>query len=532
MESHNEDNGEETPNQEGPIDTPPHCSLSDDVKTNAPLPLIMRRIPRLLRFDDGPPEATGLSLDAFARGTILMSSLFMGPALLTLANKAAQEKCNDCGDDARIYGMKPSSLLSNIGMCDVVIPCSLHFVMPLLTTLLAAIVTGVLSAVILPLFGAIVDHTPHRRQVGIWSAAFLAMLKGAEAVISAQTWFFVAILQTISGALYFVHTSATWAYTSELTDNHKQQTKYNTYFFVILYVSTLIFLGEVLILAFSMHTDDVGTARISQVITSLTSSVFFGFAWRYLFRDRPVLSCLPEGSTLVGTGFQRIRASSIMIHQEMPALKMLMCAIMSSESATAALITIATTYMSHFLEMNANEIGVVFLAVLTMGAPGSKLGEYIALRYNPLISAKACVIFFIVSTTLASFLLTGPKDKKLTAVFGTAWGLALGWLHPMHSTLFITITPTGQETELMSMYLFCGQVLSWLPPLLFTILNEAGVSMSVGLASLNLFFLVGLICLHFMGDYQAAREQARTRGDLVPTDESVSGGQVSLPPML
>ena len=388
-----------------------------------------------------------------------------------------------------------------------------------------------LAAVILPLFGAIVDHTPYRRKVGIWSAVLLAVIKGVEAVVSARTWFFVAILQTISGALYFVHTSATWAYTSELTDNHKQQTKFNAYFFVVLYVSTLLFLAEVLAFAFTFHADDVGTARISQVITCITSSAFFGFSWRYLFRERPALSRLPHGSTLLGTGFQMIRASSIMIHQELPGLKWLMCAIMSSESATAALITIATTYMSHFLEMNANEIGFVFLAVLIMGAPGSKLGEVIGLRYDPLISAKACTIFFIVSTTLASVVLTGPGEKHLTAVFGILWGLGLGWLHPMHSTLFITITPTGQETELMSMYLFCGQVLSWLPPLLFTILNEAGVQMSVGLASLNLFFLAGLICLSLMGDYNVAREQAQERGDSAASNESVNG-DICLPPML
>lgn len=98
-------------------ETPCHDAVSDGAKVDAPLPLVMRRIPRCLRFDNGPLEATGLSFDAYARGAVLMSSLFMGPALLTLANDAAQEKCNDCGvDDARIYGMKPSSLLSNIGM--------------------------------------------------------------------------------------------------------------------------------------------------------------------------------------------------------------------------------------------------------------------------------------------------------------------------------------------------------------------------------------------------------------------------------
>jgi MFS-type transporter involved in bile tolerance (Atg22 family) len=226
-----------------------------------------------------------------------------------------------------------------------------------------------------------------------------------------------------------------------------------------------------------------------------------------------------------------------MIRQDLTSLKWLMLAITSSESATAALITIATTYMSHSLQMSANEIGIVFLSVLIMGAPGSKLGEVVALRLDALVSAKACTIFFILSTSLASVLLTSPRDKHLTPIFGICWGLALGWLHPMHSTLFITITPAGQETELMSLYLFCGQVLSWLPPLLFTILNEMGVSMSIGLASLNVFFAIGLACLHNMGSYNVARDQALLRRDLVPSDEhtdgsDTNGGEESLPPIL
>jgi hypothetical protein len=85
-----------------------------------------------------PPEGTGLSLDAYAWGVVIMSSLLMGraQALLTLANNADTSKsCDSCGEDTRIYGMKPSSLLSNIKE---------------------------MTAMILPLFGAIVDHTPYR----------------------------------------------------------------------------------------------------------------------------------------------------------------------------------------------------------------------------------------------------------------------------------------------------------------------------------------------------------------------------------
>ena len=117
MDGPKEEDGQQGLDDEEAVDEYQDGSLSNDIKADAPLPLVMRRIPRFFRFDNASPEATGLTLDAYARGTVLMSSLFMGPALLTLANDAAQEKCNNCGDDARIYGMKPSSLLSNIGMC-------------------------------------------------------------------------------------------------------------------------------------------------------------------------------------------------------------------------------------------------------------------------------------------------------------------------------------------------------------------------------------------------------------------------------
>jgi MFS-type transporter involved in bile tolerance (Atg22 family) len=159
-----------------------------------------------------------------------------------------------------------------------------------------------------------------------------------------------------------------------------------------------------------------------------------------------------------------------------------------------------------------------------MGAPGRRIGQVVALRLDALISAKACTIFFIVLKSLASVLLTDPSDKHLTPTFGICWGFTLGWLYPMHLTFFFTtVTPTGQETELMSVYLFCGQVLSWLLPLLFTILNEAGVSMSIGLASLNVFFAIRLVGLHNTWSYNVAREQARSRRDLEESNEDTDG---------
>ena len=79
----------------------------------------------------------------------------------------------------------------------------------------------------------------------------------------------------------------------------------------------------------------------------------------------------------------------------------------------------------------------------------------------------------------------------------------------MHTTIFVTIRPSGQDAEMMGLYLFCASAFSWLPPLAFTIINEQKIHMSWGLASLNVFFILGLVCLYGMGSYEHAMHSVR-----------------------
>lgn len=480
---------EEQLKQEGDNSTRPHhgdlhhkVTLCSDAAEHPALLFV----PRFFRYENGPLEAVGLNIDFYTRATILMSSMFLGPALLQLASKAAG--CdNEQHCDNRIHGMKPSSLLSNI-----------------------AIFSNVFVAILMPLVGALVDHTPYRRQVGIYSALALTIVKGIETTISSETWFAIACLQVVAYIFYNVHIISTYAYGSELSNIHTVQAMYNTHFFVVLYTSTLIFLIMVLSLAFALNTDDVATARIALFLTSMTCAVLFPFAWVNFFPDRPSKSNIPQGHTLLSSGFRKLLQTGHRVCNELPALRFLMLSIMFSEAATGTLITISTTYMTQYLAMDATELGVVFFLVLLMGAPGSKLAELIAKKVNPLYAAKSMVLLFIVVTFLAVLVLTGPERKQYAAIFGVFWGLGLGGLHPMHSTLFMTISPSGQETEMMGTYIFAGQVLAWLPPLLFTILNESGIVMTVGLGSLDVFFIVGFIFLCLIGDYQEASEYTRT----------------------
>jgi len=106
-------------------------------------------------------DGTALAVDIFARATVMMNAILLGPALLKLAAEYCQEQKNrgsnngaggivDDDDDknCRVYGLfRPSSLLTNI-----------------------ASVSGICVCFVLPVFGAVVDRTPYRRQVGAYTA--------------------------------------------------------------------------------------------------------------------------------------------------------------------------------------------------------------------------------------------------------------------------------------------------------------------------------------------------------------------------
>jgi MFS-type transporter involved in bile tolerance (Atg22 family) len=451
-----------------------------------------------------PIEAIGLTYNSIARGDVSMSTLFLGPALLKLAKEAAALNNNDDDDDdsnddeGRIYGIKPTSLLTNIG-----------------------VFSGLLSCMLTPLFGAVVDYTPHRKLVGQVSSITLSFVKGIEILINEHTWFFISILQVLNFVLYNAYLVATYAYTAELSGVPDEQTRYNSQFQTIYYTSMLLFLVVVTAASSTLGVGGVGTARISQTIAFVMGLGIFTLSWKYYFHPRPALRDIPppssQGSTttsLIAFGFTTLSStfSRIWRSDEWYALRYFLLSVSLSEAATSALSTISTTYMIQVLKMDASQIGIVFLCVFLAGIPGSELGGMIGIAINPLRSACLCLAIFSLNTLVAAIVLNGPEDRIAMYGFAAVWGVCLAWLHPTHASLCCTIIPKGQDYTDKSDGNFALEIVAflilrsfssvlyftvtfpahghllvfwivpaWFPPLLFTFLNEVGASMMIGL---------------------------------------------------
>mmetsp|Transcript_3029 Transcript_3029/g.7880 ORF Transcript_3029/g.7880 Transcript_3029/m.7880 type:complete len:626 (-) Transcript_3029:156-2033(-) len=462
------------------------------------------RLRCLLRFYRGNPEALGWALDAVPRGSALMgAAVFVSTALLNLAKEAAG--C-ETGPDAeecegKVYGMRPTSLLTNISL-----------------------VVGVVCAALMPLVGSVVDHTKYRRAVGRISGAAVSLLVLVQVFISLETWFAIAISQVFLAFSYSVHLCVALAYLPELTEDKNELMRWNASFTVAQYLSSVFFLVVIVgaVSALGYSDDSVMSARISQGVVFLLCSVFFGYAWAKLFKAREASQQIPEGSTLVSAGFRKIYRTSRIIWSQHRAIKWCLLAVSLGEAAVAAFVTIGITFMTDQLQFTSVENGITILILLVTSILGTQIATLVSNRWNPIRSLQLCLAIWIANTTIAAVVLKGPGQQVATYCFAVVWGTATGWMYPTERSLYCAIIPKGQDGELMGMYLCSCQILSWLPPLVFTAMNESGVSMRIGVASLDIFFALSFGVLFFVGSYDEAVEHGR---NFVAESSQLGGSQ-------
>lgn len=127
-----------------------------------------------------------------------MSNIFLSTAIVYLAEDQAGcldedgETIEDC--EGEVYGFKPASFVANI-----------------------AVVAGVLSALFMPLIGAMVDCTDHRRTVGVVSVVLIMLIQVAQIGTVADTWFIMTCFQAVAGFLYQVQILAIYAYLPDMS---------------------------------------------------------------------------------------------------------------------------------------------------------------------------------------------------------------------------------------------------------------------------------------------------------------------------
>jgi len=89
--------------------------------------------------------------------------------------------------------------------------------------------------------------------------------------------------------------------------------------------------------------------------------------------------------------------------------------------------------------------------------------------------------------------------------------------------------PPGQDTELTGFFIYCSEILLWLPPLLFTVTIENSFEEKYGLIIVASFFLVGGFVVSFASSWDEIVEEGRTGVLLIEAPPPINNQEEEAP---
>lgn len=360
---------------------------------------------------DGNGEALAWALDSMGRAiTFIGSAAFLGTALLRLAKEAAgcetdidplTGKVPDC--DERIYGLRPSSLLTTY-----------------------TIAVGLLSALLMPIVGAIIDTTNKRLQVGKWSTVVFCLLMVPQIAIGPRFWFPVAILQLVIAIIGWSQTLVTYAYLPELTDDEQQLNHFSQMFTTWSFLSMVLFLGFVVAVSGVMGWGDIATARFGQCVAIVLASVLLYVAWYRLLQPRPAQRSRDPNVPLWKDGFCQVYKTTHYIFHNWKAVKWFYISVALVDAGVNSLATVAITFSTDILAFSTRENGIAILCMLCGSIPGGILSSHVTAKSSPIWSCLFAVALLLANTIAFGVILEGPGQQRETYLLAAVWGLGTG----------------------------------------------------------------------------------------------------------
>lgn len=443
-------------------------------------------------------ETLNLYLIAVGRSTIFISFIFLSIGVLDLATDQARkgsDKCSQEDDDcnARVYGMRPSTLLS-----------------------IMATIGGLATVVFMPYAGAVVEFSPKRREFAIAVVTVLVLVNAAQAFLFSATWFALFLLQAVvaTAGLYAL-SMIFWSYITEQVDVADEDGLKNLYGVVSSArfwdtTGMLSFMIVVVIVQVAVGLGGVDTARLSQVLCSLGGAAGCGRV--ALLGSRKPVHSKPDGTSLWMAGLKQVVRTCGCVRREYPELFKFLVATAFIDSATSSFATLAVTYLTFELEMGAAAVSGYILLILLFMAPAVFIQRAVTHRVGARVSLLITLAMTVVTTVLFVAVLAGPKDSTLAWVFTVPFGIFVGWIYPAESTLFAEVIPGGEELQYWGLNLFASAILTWFPPLVFTVLDEATGSLRIAMTAIILVTVIGFGVLLAVDEEKARDDVCGTLG--------------------
>jgi UMF1 family MFS transporter len=394
-------------------------------------------------------------------------TVFLGPYLSTIAEHAADARgfVHPLGLDVRAKAVFP----------------------------FAVTVAVICQVVLLPVTGALIDHTGRKRgALGVFAYAGAVATTGLFFATDGR-YLFAAALFVLATVAFGCADIAYNAFLPDIADaDERDAVSSRGWGFGYLGGGVLLALNLVLYL---MH-DSFGLSEGMAVRISLASAGLWWAAFTVIplrrLRDRrraragqSALRAVRAGFTQLGTTFKDLR--------NRPVTLMFLLAFLVYNDGVQTVITLSATYATEELDLGQSVVIGAVLLVQFVAFGGALLLGRLAERYGTRRVVLASLLAWTVVVLVSYTLQRGSTAQFIALAAGI--GVVLGGTQALSRSLFSHLVPRERTAEYFGFYEISDKGTSWLGPLVFALALQLTDSYRSAIVSLVAFFVAGFVLL-------------------------------------
>jgi UMF1 family MFS transporter len=423
--------------------------------------------------------------------TTVLSVLF-APFMITVAGRAA-----GCGSSADDTCARTVDVLG------------LHLAAGSLPFYLTSFAT-ISSAFVLPVVGALVDRSSHKRRhmAGFaWSGSFFTALLFFMHGDQWQLAAFAIVMSSILGGCSLVSYYAILVDIS--TEDERDRVSSRGWAWGYLGGGLLLALDLVMVLAHgALGLDKELAVRLSLLSAALWWAGFTLIPYLRL-RDHPAQDVLPESGGLLSRSFGQL-FTTLREMRRFPMTLTFLIAFLFYNDGIQTVVNVASTYGSKQLGFGDTVLIATILLIQFVAFGGALFFGRLAERYG----AYRCLLWgtyaWMVIVVVAMFL---PRKNVVAFLLaGVAIAIVLGGTQALSRSFFSLLIPRGREGEYFALYNACERGTSWFGTFLFGFVFPVTGSYRPAIVALIVFFVLGAVLLLRLD----ARRGITEAGNLAP----------------
>jgi len=427
-----------------------------------------------------------------------VATVLFAPYLISVAEQAACGRVTD--EDA---GFKCTEHLSVLGLS--VSPGSLVFYVVTLAT--------IVSALVLPVVGAVADRSPRKPTVMARFAWAGSLAAGLMFFVAGSNWQLGALLLFAANICLGSSLVVYDAILCEIATPDERD-RVSSRGWALGYLGG----GLLLVVNLAMVTlhDSIGLSTEMAVRLSLLSAALWWAGFTVIpyrgVRNRPPVNVVPEGGGLVRQSFGQLFHTLRELPKYPVTLTFLLAYLFYNDGIQTVIVS-ASTYGEKELGFDTSVLiatilmvqFVAFLGALVFGKAAERLGA----RRVVLVG----LVLWMVIVTVGYFM--PDKQIGLFLMLAAGIGLVLGGTQALSRSFFSLLIPRGREAEFFSLYQAGERGTSWLGTLIFGLVHQWTDSYRPAIFALIVFFVVGFVLLLRVDPARGVREAGNERPAVV-----------------